>query len=118
MHVLFKNGSVGDFICNKKGNIPSLVQFHCSKARCIVRETEGKAWVSRADGNWNWQEIGASIPFQSQLTTKLAEDILSKGTCQLTEYEQSAKIHLQLLEPLLKFLNKHSSKKFNYYPFT
>ncbi len=118
LQVLFKNGSVGDFVCLSNGNIPSMVQFHCNQIRCLVKETESIAWISRAQNNWSWEEIKAPILFQSELTTKLAEDILTKGKCQLTGYDQSAKTHLQLLEPVLKFLNEHSKKKYKEYPFT
>lgn len=118
MRALFKNGSIGELICNNTGNAPPLVQFHSSETRCIVKETESKRWASRAKDNWQWEETGAAVPFQSQLTTKLAEDILIKGNCLLPGFEQSKKIHLQLLEPLRLFLNKNSKKKYDYYPFT
>lgn len=118
LRVLFKNGSTGVLACYKKENVPILVQFCCDQTRCIVRETESKSWVSKGDDNWKWKEVEAPIPFQSQLTTELTESLLSEGTCQLTSYEQSVKIHLQLLEPVQRFLNKNSKKKYNYYPFT
>lgn len=118
LRVLFKNGSIGDVVCFREGSVPVVVQFNCDQVRYVVRETESKAWISRATNNWKWSEIKAPLIFQSRLTTQLAEDILTKGTCQLPIYEDSKKIHLQLLEPLLKFLNKHSIKKYNYFPFT
>ncbi|OGN02451.1 MAG: hypothetical protein A2655_01850 [Candidatus Yanofskybacteria bacterium RIFCSPHIGHO2_01_FULL_43_42] len=118
LQILFKNGSVGNLACFINANLPILIQFHCEKLRCIARETEAKAWISRAGEDWKWKEIDAQIPFQSQLTTGLAEDILSRGECGLVGYEQSAKTHLQLLEPVFNFLNKNSSKKYDYYPFT
>ena len=118
LRVLFKNGSVGNFVCFKDSDFPDLVQFHCDKVGCISKEKEGKALVSRAKDNWQWKEVEARVPFQSQLTTTLVENILLKGTCDLVEYEQSAKIHLQLLEPVLKFINKQSGRKYKEYPFT
>lgn len=118
LRVLFKNGSVGNFVCLNDGNVPSFVELQSNQARYLVRETESKAWVSVARNNWQWNEVVALIPFQSRLTTKLAEEILTKGVCQLPMYEQSAKIHLQLLGPLRKFLNKNSKKKYREYPFT
>ena len=118
LRVLFKNGSIGDLVCFRGGNVPILVQFYCDKVMCLIKETESKAWISKAVSGWKWNEIRAPLLFQSQLTTRLVDDILVEGVCQLPAYEQSKKIHLQLLEPLLKFLNEHSRKKYNSYPFT
>lgn len=118
LSVLFKNGSIGTFVCNKNGKAPITVSFFSDKARFIVKETESRAWHADELGDWQWSEIEAKIPFQSQLSTQLVESILNSGKCELVDYEQSKKTHLQFLEPVFKFLNKNSKKKYNYYPFT
>lgn len=115
--VYFKNGSIGIFSNPLRGLSPKLVEIFDYKKRCIIKESESKCWVSRAD-NWQWEEVDATVPYQSQLTTGIVEKILSVGNCELTTYKESKKTHLLLLEPLRKFLNKNSKKKFNYYPFT
>ncbi len=114
----FKNGSNISLTCYPNGNAPVIVEIYSDNARYIGRESEGKAWLARADNNWQWEELEAPIPFQSQLTTILVEKILNTGKCDLVSYGESTKIHLQILEPLFKFINKHSPKKYNYYPFT
>ena len=52
------------------------------------------------------------VPFQSQLTNKVIEDVFLNGKCNLTEYEESSHIHLSLLNILIKKLreikNDHS----------
>ncbi len=113
----FKNGSIGIFSNPPQGLSPKLVEIFNHKKRCIVKESESKCWISKAD-NWQWEEVDAPIPYQSQLTTDIVEEIFSKGACALPKYNESKKLHLLLLEPLRKFLNKNSKKKFNYYPFT
>lgn len=114
----FKYGSNISMTCYPEGNAPIIVEIHTDNARYIGKENEGKAWLAKAENNWQWEEIEAPIPFQSQLTTSLAENILTTGTCDLVSYNESKKIHLQMLEPLQIFLNKNSKKKYNNYPFT
>jgi len=113
----FKNGSLGLFRCDDKGLTPKITEILSQNKRYIIKENESKALVSEYP-EWQWLEIEASITYQSQLTTTLAENLLTAEKCGLTTYEESAPYHLQLLEPLLKFLNRISVKKYDKYPFT
>lgn len=114
----FKNGSNICLTCYPDGNFPIIVEINTDNTKYIGRETEGKAWLARAENDWQWEELEAPIPFQSQLTTTLIENILGTGKCDLVSYEESKKIHLNMLEPLKVFLNKNSRKKYTNYPFT
>ncbi len=123
--VNFKGGSFGCFSCFAKGDAQPLVEITTPNFRFISKESERKAYVSTAkneqsssSNKWVWQETSTEIPYQSQMTDKIVKDLLTKGNCQLVSYNESAKIHLTLLESLLKFLNKNSKKKYNFYPFT
>ncbi len=114
----FKNGSHGMFRCYPSGELPMQVEIFSEDTRLISREWEGKVWVSRRANKWVWEEIEAKIPYQSQMTTELVEELIEKGTCPLAPYEESAKLHLLILDSLLMHLNKYSEKKYDYYPFT
>lgn len=116
--VQFQNGTQGDFTCYPEGESPAIIQIFNEKTHVISRESEGKVWISKSDNNWIWEEIDFSIPYQSQLTTILIDEILEGKGCSLTLYEESMKIHLPLLESLLDFINDISEAKFNKYPFT
>lgn len=118
LNIFFKNGSSGSISCFSNGDTPIIVEIHSDKFRCISKESERKAYISKASDNWEFKEVITNIPYQSQMTDKIVEDIISKGNCRLVSYEESAKIHLTLLESLLKFLNENSSKKYKIYPFT
>lgn len=118
LSVCFKNGSVGVFTCYPEGNLPILVEIISKDARCISREWEKKAWISMNVDNWAWKEINADIPYQSQMTKVLTEEILSNGTCPLVTYSESMGPHLTLLEALKEFLNEKSDFKTECYPFT
>lgn len=114
----YADGSMGVITCYPEGNAPVQVEIFSRNVRMIVREAEGKAWVSRESENWQWIEADARIPYQSEMTAGLVEDILVHGTCKLAPYQDSVKAHLNLLEPLLAFLNHHTKEKSDIYPFT
>ncbi len=117
LNVYFPDGSSGSFVCYHKGNTPFLIELFSENFRCISKESEKKAWISRLENEWRWTETDIDIPYQSDMTNIVVEDILKTGKCLLTPYDKAVKLHLQLLESLLKFLNS-SGKKFSLYPFT
>ncbi len=86
--------------------------------RLRVYDLEEKAFLAKKENHWQEKEIKAQVPFISEMTTGLVNNLLERGTCMLTSFEESQVVHLRLLEPVLEFLNKHSPKKYNYYPFT
>ena len=114
----FKNGTQGFINCESKGNSPIIIQAFNDKVHFISRESEGKVLISRAENGWKWEKIEFEIPFQSQLTTILVEDLLMNGNCLLPTYEESMKLHLPHLDSLLKFINSNSNLKLDHYPFT
>ncbi len=57
------------------------------------------------------KERSLNVPFQSQLTNLVVEQLLNLGTCELTTYTESSKLHLQYLEMLLAFMQKQSGVK-------
>ena len=116
--VRFQNGTQGTFTCYPEGDSPAVIQIFNDKIHIISKETEGKVWISKSENNWNWEEIDFNIPYQSQLTTILVDEILKGEECSLPFYEESMKIHLPLLDSLLDFVNSVSEDKFNKYPFT
>lgn len=118
LNVYFADGSSGSFTCYNKGKAPFLIELLSSNARYISKESEKKAWFSSFDTNWKWEEKDSNIPFQSDMTDKLAEEILKNGDCLLTSYKNASKLHTTLLNSLLKFLNESSEKKYSFYPFT
>ncbi len=106
--VRFANGGFGTINCYPTGTMPIQIEISDPKLRCISRESERKAWISSETDNWIWVESEAPIPYQSQMTNWFASDILSKGSCGLVSFRESAKIHMVLLEALEKYIqDKH-----------
>ncbi len=118
INVRFKNGSGGILTCYSDGTAPIIVEIYGKSLRCISRELERKAWISRESENWKWKEVAAPIPLQNQLTTELVESILNTRKCDLVTYSESKKIHLKMLKPLLNFMNNNRKNKINKFPFT
>ena len=117
-NVYFKNGTQGIFSCESKGNLPGVVQAFNENVHFISRESEGKVLISRKENDWKWEELEFNIPYQSELTAILVEDILMNDSCSLPSYEESIKLHLPYLDSILELINSNSQNKFDHYPFT
>ena len=117
-NVYFKNGTQGIFSCESKGNLPGVVQAFNENVHFISRESEGKVLISRIENDWKWEEIEFNIPYQSELTAVLVEDILMNDSCSLPLYEESVKLHLPYLDSILELINSNTQNKFDHYPFT
>jgi len=117
-NVNFKNGTQGIFTCESKGNLPGVVQAFNENVHFISRESEGKVLISRIENDWKWEEIEFNIPYQSELTAILVEDILMNDSCSLPSYEESVKLHLPYLDSILELINSKTQNKFDHYPFT
>lgn len=118
LNAYFKDGSLGSFTCYSSGETPFVIEVISSNYRCISKESERKAYVSSSKHGWNWIEVESDIPYQSDMTNLAVEEIFKKGDCVLTPYDKAVKIHIKILEPLVKFLNRYSDKSYNLYPFT
>lgn len=114
----FANGSHGSLTCFGTGALPVLVEIASDSYRVISRETQNKVWITSSHDEWNWKEIDAPIPFQSQMTTTVVTDLLTKKTCDLVPLEQSITLHRPLLEGLRVFLEKTQGQEIPDYPFT
>ncbi len=116
--VNFENGTQGFFNCEPNGNAPITVQVFCDSLHFISLESEGRILISKAENGWKWEEIKFKIPFQSQLTTILIQELLDENKCFLPTLEESIKLHLPYLDSMLDFVNENVSSKFDFYPFT
>jgi len=96
------DGSRCEVSCHPDGTAPVVVEIFTPEHRYVVRESEGKLWHAAQASQWRWTERAAVIPYQSQLTTGVVEALIATGECGLTPFATSARIHLQLLDPLAK----------------
>ncbi len=101
-----------------KGNAPLIISINSELVNCLIREDEGKAWISESANNWTWEEVSFTISYQSQLTNLIVQDILDTGKCDLTNYEESWKIHIPLLKSLIFYLQKQKMEEIDLCPIT
>ncbi len=118
LFVYFKDGSFSSFACYPTGNAPSVIQISSDSYRSLTLETEGKSYISAPASNWQWELKETPILYQSSMTNLVVSALLKDGSSDLTPFELSAKLHLQLLKPLLEFVNMHSKTKYKNFPFT
>lgn len=111
LSVFFENGSQLMARCDDNGQSPKIIEIFDEEKRYTIFESEGKALISKAP-DWKLKEIKFNLPYQSQLTTTVIENLLNSSKSALPTYKESAKLHLQTFEPIRKYF------KLKYYPFT
>lgn len=111
LSVFFKNGSQLLIRCDNNGQSPKIIEIFDEEKRYVIFENENRALVSKAP-DWKIETVKLDLPYQSQLTTTVIENLLSSGGIALPTYEESARLHLQTFEPIRKYF------KLEYYPFT
>lgn len=99
-----RNGSSLTMRSFNEAGIPPLITLTSPSLRAVIREAEGRAWIAEASAGWKWNEESFAIPFQSELTASVVADLLERGDCGLTPYEESARLHLPLLAAFLGHL--------------
>jgi predicted dehydrogenase len=114
----FTNGIFATITSYSDSTLPLQIEIVSSKARCICWEEENKALIVAEKDQWKRQRMKPNIPYQSEMTTYVIEDLLQKGDCALTPFHLSAQLHIILLTGLLTFLNKDNTQKVVCVPFT
>jgi predicted dehydrogenase len=84
------------------GGAPLVIEIAGPHARAIVNESAASMTLSRRADGWKTERCGIHVPRQSDLTNLIAEDILIRGTCGLTEYRESAELHRAYLGAFLE----------------
>jgi hypothetical protein len=114
----FSNGSVGIFTSFSDGDLPVTIEIESENCRIISKESENKAYLSQKIDSWTWKESEIHIPFQSELTATMVNNLIEVGTCDLVQFNESMEIHLNMHKSLLAFLNQWSVSSIDEIPFT
>ncbi|MEO6901899.1 MAG: Gfo/Idh/MocA family oxidoreductase [Bacteroidia bacterium] len=70
----------------------------------IFEGSLGKVLKYTAKNNWQLEEFTFEMPFQSKLTNVAVTQIAVSGSCELTPFIESSKLHLVFLNNLISFL--------------
>lgn len=86
---------------------PHLIHVLGPRARAVLDETRGRGWISREDNDWQTEEIEFRLPYQSELTNVALEAVARGADCGLPDYDESAAMHLALLDALGAHLQEY-----------
>ena len=106
MHGRFSGGVYFNFTC-LESEMPLSVILTTSEGTITIYEELGQCFFNVSDGvDIVTSELAVIAPYQSELTNKVAEDIITNSECSLTPYEESARLHLPLLTSYLEYLGR------------
>jgi predicted dehydrogenase len=88
----------------KNSNMPIEISITNGNFRHRILETNCIQQFSSMDSEWVWTESNFSIPYQSQLTSKVTDAIWRNKPVRLPKYANSEFYHRSLLTALLDFM--------------
>ena len=106
------NSNENSFAINSNPLDPSplVISISSNDVNYVIFEgSTSKVLKAKKINNWKWEEEFFDIPFQSQMTNVVVDSILQNGTCMLTSFEESSKLHLLFLDNLIDFLREIKS---------
>ena len=103
----------------KDGVLPASIAITDSEGRYIFHESMGEKWsYVKENGKYTYQKETIRAPFQSESTSKLILDLEKTGQCHIAPYEESAYLHIKLLEKYLEHYSKYTKEKQESCPIT
>jgi predicted dehydrogenase len=106
----FKDGPNFSISSYKDGKVPPVIQLISEQSIYFISEHNGRGWLSREAQSWAWQEFSFETPYQSQLTHRLIKQIIDTGASDLTSFEESARLHIPLLNCFISFLSREGKE--------
>ncbi|MDO9535545.1 MAG: Gfo/Idh/MocA family oxidoreductase [Bacillota bacterium] len=112
------NGGTLRITSYRRGSVPPLLTISCEAVRFIYRINEQKAWIAGPWSGWRWRFFPLPFPMQSRLTHLAAGQILNDGFSDLPAFEESALLHMLLLQAFLQKTGPHRWKEDGLCPIT
>ncbi|HLD72408.1 MAG TPA: Gfo/Idh/MocA family oxidoreductase [Candidatus Nanoarchaeia archaeon] len=95
-------GSQMILFSNPDSYAPTIETIQCNSAYVIIDDRNKKVIIAREENNWQPETRDFIIPFQSDLTQQVVKEILTTGTCGLTYFSESSRLHQFFLKELIK----------------
>lgn len=76
------------------------IQILGDNAVVNINESKQTVKILRKQNNWKLEEFGLDIVYQSQLSNRFVEQLVTTGTCELTPFADSINNHRVLIEAL------------------
>lgn len=89
--------------CMKGSDVPSMVTVSTDIGQYIIFEGKQKLISMEKENGYEIIEQDFVMPYQSQMTQYVLEEILQLGKSRLSTYDVSSRLHLVFIEPLIRF---------------
>lgn len=98
---------------------PSIFTIVSDVLTAIIDEQKGEMILRKKEDNWEAKLVKEKIVyFQSELSSKLIEDILIKKKCDLPTYKEAMNLHIPFISFLLNKMEKITNKGHTLCPIT
>lgn len=92
--------------CLRESNVPDIMTISTDIGQFIIIESQNKLIKMSDKNDYVLDIIDFKIPYQSQMTQFVIEDILLSGNSKLTKFHDSMRLHLIIVKPLISFFEK------------
>lgn len=115
-------GKVGhhpfELFCHKDAS-PVIITICADNLNAIIDEGNGWVRISTNENEWKWvEEKSKIIYFQSELSNKIAENIIETGQCNLPTFVEATKLHIPFINAMLEHINRYGDEKHTACPIT
>ena len=93
--------------CIKDSSLPFRIEIITESKMYIVEEANNTILESSCDFKWEWNRKEFKQVYQSQLTGTVIDSIVKSGSCNLSDYESSMKLHLKLIRQLMNYFKSN-----------
>jgi len=94
------SGSSLRYTCDRTTSARLMVTLTWPSARVVVSELDQLAWTCDEARGGGWRQERFPTLLQSELTHVVVRHLLSRGSCDLTPYEEAVPPHLAILQAL------------------
>lgn len=90
--------------------VPASTFIAADTCRIHIMEGNKELEYAAVSTGWEWKKERFDMPYQSQLTHLAAAELLTGGTCRLTTFEESGRLHRTLLRQLIPYFERQGVK--------
>jgi hypothetical protein len=112
LRATFSGGSTAKLISRHSGDPTNLIELTEGKSSWRIDEVKGTAICSSG------LEIPGLLPYQSEITAEIVDEILSSGNCQLPTLATSLTIHRIFIDSMLGHWQQHNDPSALFVPIT
>jgi hypothetical protein len=113
-----KDGSEIVLHSRRGSSAPLVLLIMTEHLHAVVDEAAGWARIATSDNGWNAEVESFKIPYQSNLTHTLAEEIFQTGESTLTGYGESSTLHRPFLRAVMGHLARVTGAPLDRCPIT